>query len=171
MNTHSLPALTTAALRANALLRIQVRGRGFHGMKRDARRVRSGGGTTSRNAAKVGTAVLLVWRGLPRLPGIFSARGGVVERRADALARHTVRMRSVVADRDEEPALTPVLAFAGEQQCVCVDGAVGARCRMSFRDGNALGAQLVREYLRTHGVVYAGIGDDGKLPAKVRAWG
>ena len=50
----------------------------------------------------------------------------MIERHADALARHTVRMCSVVADRDKEPARTPVLALAGEDERVCVEGALGA---------------------------------------------
>ena len=60
-----------------------------------------------------------------------SARG-VIVRHADALARHAVWMGSVVADRDEEPASAPVLAPAGEEQRVCADSALGARCGMSF---------------------------------------
>lgn len=43
--------------------------------------------------------------------------------------------------------------------------------KSSVRDRDALRAQLVREHLRTHGVIYAWIGDDGELSAKVRAWG
>ena len=56
----------------------------------------------------------------------------MIERHADALARYTVRMASVVTNGDEEPASTPVLALAGEVEHVCVKGALGARCGMSF---------------------------------------
>jgi hypothetical protein len=60
-----------------------------------------------------------------------SARG-VIERCADALAGHAVRMCSVVTGRDEEPASTLVLARAAEVQRVYVESALGARCGMSF---------------------------------------
>jgi hypothetical protein len=60
----------------------------------------------------------------------FSARGGVIERNADPLARYTVRMRGVITDGDEEPARTLVLALAGEDERVCAKCALGARCGM-----------------------------------------
>ena len=118
---------------------------------------------------------------------------GVIEGHADTLAGHAVRMRNVIADRDEEPARTPVFAPAGEEQrLLCVDNSLGARrgmcfpaeegagealrmkrgreCRCHVRDRDASGAQLVCEYLRTSGVIDAGIGNDGELSGKVRTW-
>ena len=54
----------------------------------------------------------------------------MIERNADPLARHTVRMRSVVTDRDEEPASALVLTLAGEDERVCRECALRARCEM-----------------------------------------
>jgi hypothetical protein len=69
---------------------------------------------------------LRTWRELR----CFSARGGVIERDSNPLARYTVWVRGVVTDRDEKPPRTLVLALAGEDERVCAKCALGARCGM-----------------------------------------